>query len=91
MKGDTHMKKSNTAETQNTIIFRPQGSKVAVEVKLTDETVWLTQAQLAELFLTERRVVTKHIRNTLQSNELTKDSVCAFFAHTASDGKTYKG
>jgi prophage maintenance system killer protein len=84
------MKKSNTTETQNTIIFRPQGSKVAVEVKLKDETVWLTQAQIAELFLTERSVVTKHIRNILQSNELTKDSVCAFFAHTASDGKTYQ-
>lgn len=41
---------------------------------------------MSELFLTERSVVTKHIRNILISRELKKDSVCAFFAHTAMDG-----
>jgi prophage maintenance system killer protein len=81
------MNKSNTTKL---IVFRPQGSKVAVEVNLRDETVWLTQAQMSELFLTERSVITKHIRNILKSKELVKHSVCAFFAHTASDGKTYK-
>lgn len=80
----------NKANTTDLIVFRPQGAKVTFEVKLKDETVWLTQAQLAELFLTERSVITKHIRNILKSNELRKNSVCAFFAHTAADGKTYK-
>ena len=79
----------NKINATDLIIFRPQGAQVSVEVKLTDETVWLTQAQMAELFLTERSVITKHIRNILKSKELTKDSVCAFFAHTAPDGKTY--
>ncbi len=72
------------------IVFHPQGAKVSLEVKLKDETVWLTQAQMADLFLTERSVVTKHIRNILNSKELKEDSVCAFFAHTAADGKTYQ-
>lgn len=83
------MKNKNLEQLQDIVVFRPKGNKVSVEVKLKDETVWLTQAQMAELFLTERSVVTKHLRNILQSKELRKDSVCAFFAHTAADGKTY--
>ena len=74
----------------NAVVFRPQGAKISLEVTLKDETVWLTQSQMAKLFLTERSVITKHIRNILTSKELTHDSVCAFFAHTATDGKTYK-
>lgn len=54
------------------IIFRPQGNKIALEVKLKGETVWLTQAQMSELFQTERSVITKHISNTLKSKELKK-------------------
>ena len=61
-----------------------------LEVQLKEETVWLTQAQMAGLFLTERSVITKHIHNILKSKELMEDSVCAFFAHTAADGKTYQ-
>lgn len=75
---------------KNLVVFHPKGSKVSLEVKLQDETVWLTQAQMAELFQTERSVITKHIRNILNSKELIKSSVCAFFAHTAADGKTYE-
>lgn len=61
-----------------------------VEVKLDGETVWLTQAQMAQAFNTERSVITKHIRNILKSRELMKNSVCAKFAHTADDGKSYQ-
>lgn len=64
--------------------------KNKVEVRLKEETVWLTQAQMAEAFATERSVITKHIRNILKSNELIKCTVCAKFAHTADDGKTYQ-
>lgn len=66
----------------------PEG--VSVDVKLERETVWLTQKQMAELFQTERSVITKHLGNIFKSGELFKDSVCAFFAHTAGDGKTYE-
>ncbi len=68
----------NKEKTQNIVIFRPQGAKINLEVKLQSETVWLTQAQMAELFLTERSVVTKHMRNILQSKELRRNSVLHF-------------
>ena len=54
------------------------------------ETLWLTQKQLSELFQTERSVITKHLGNIFRSGELDKLSVCAKFAHTADDGKTYQ-
>lgn len=81
------MKKENI---QDVIVFRPQGSKMAVEVKLKDETVWLTQAQIAILFGTKRPAITKHLRNILNSKELNEKSVCSILEHTAGDGKTYK-
>jgi len=61
---------------------------VQVEVNLLKETLWLTQKQMADLFSTERSVVTKHINNIMRSKELHRESVCAEFAHTAEDGKT---
>ncbi len=61
-----------------------------LEVRLEKETVWLSQMQMADLFSTERGVVTKHIRNIFQTKELKKISVCAKFAHTARDGKIYQ-
>ncbi|MEQ8202924.1 MAG: RhuM family protein [Smithellaceae bacterium] len=61
-----------------------------LEVRLEKDTVWLTQKQMSELFDTERSVVTKHLRNILKTKELEEKTVCAIFAHTASDGKTYQ-
>jgi prophage maintenance system killer protein len=63
---------------------------VRVDVRLEAETVWLTQQQMAELFGRERSVVTKHVRNVFREGELDPKSVCANFAHTAADGKTYQ-
>jgi len=60
-----------------------------IEVRLEADSVWLTQAQLCELFGRERSVITKHINNVFKEGELVRDSVCAKFAHTAEDGKTY--
>jgi len=64
--------------------------KNKVEVRLDHETVWLTQKHMADLFDTERSVITKHIGNIFKTRELHRNSVCAKFAHTASDGKIYK-
>jgi len=64
--------------------------KNKVEVRLEKESVWLAQKQMADLFDTERSVITKHIHNILKTKELSKDSVCAKFAHTAADGKVYQ-
>jgi prophage maintenance system killer protein len=61
-----------------------------VAVRLEGETVWLTQAQMAGLFERERSVITKHLRNVFKEGELEETAVCANFAHTAADGKTYQ-
>jgi len=70
------------------ILFENQGVKL--EVNLKDETVWLTQKQMAELFDKDRRTITRHIQNIYKDEELEENSVCSFFEHTAEDGKTYK-
>lgn len=61
-----------------------------VEVRLEHETVWLRQEQLAELFGRDRTVIGRHIGNVFREGELERDAVCAKFAHTADDGKTYQ-
>lgn len=70
------------------ILFENQGVKL--EVNLKDETVWLTQKQMAELFDKDRRTITRHIQNIYKDEELNENAVCSFFEHTANDGKKYK-
>ena len=72
------------------VLYRGRSGVVQLDVRLEEETVWLSQAQLSELFTTERSVITKHLRNIFDSKELDKKRVCAKFAHTAADGKTYQ-
>jgi prophage maintenance system killer protein len=72
------------------VIYQPPGGAASLDVRLSGETLWLTQAQIAELFQKERSVVTKHLRNIFSQGELERASVSAFFAHTAADGKTYQ-
>lgn len=72
------------------LIYSTPDEKVKVEIFLHDENIWLTQKKIAELFDVERSVVTKHFKNIFESGELQESSVCANFAHTAGDGKTYQ-
>ena len=72
------------------ILYQSEDGTSALDVHLKDETVWLTQKQIAALFATERSVVTKHIGNVFRTGELDREAVCAKFAHTAEDGKTYR-
>ena len=67
-----------------------EGGEARVEVRLDRESVWLTQEQMSTLFNRERSVITKHIRNVFAEGELDREAVCAKFAHTAADGKTYQ-
>lgn len=76
--------------TAQIVLYHAPDGKVNLDVRLDGDTIWLTQKQIAELFSTERSVITKHLSNIFNTNELSKSSVCAFFAHTAQDGKTYK-
>ncbi|MBL7645780.1 MAG: virulence RhuM family protein [Candidatus Hydrogenedentes bacterium] len=76
-------------EQANFLLYNDESGNVSVEVFLNGETVWLTQRAIGELFGAERSVITKHLRNIFKDSELVEDSVCAIFAHTAADGKTY--
>jgi len=72
------------------VIYRTKDGHIELDVNLADETVWLSQQQLAELFGTKRPAVTKHLRNIFNSKELDENSVCSILERTASDGKRYK-
>ena len=88
------MKKNKQIAKQNSftefLLYTTPNGKVNVEIFLRDETVWLSQAKIAVLFDIDRSVITKHLKNIFESGELQEDSVCAKFAHTAADGKTYQ-
>ena len=78
--------RNSTAEF---LIFTNQMKEDGIEVMVKDETVWLSQKLIALLFDVDRSVITKHLKNIFDTCELEEDSVCAFFAHTAEDGKNY--
>lgn len=71
------------------IIYEGGNGQPKIEVRIQGETVWLNQAQLAELFGTSRPNVTMHIKNIFEERELIEDSVCKDFLHTAADSKKY--
>ncbi len=75
--------------TNSVVVFQTKTGAFELKGDFTRETVWATQAQIAEVCEIERSVVTKYINNILKTKELEEKSVCAKFAHTASDGKTY--
>lgn len=79
----------NNSFTEFLLYTTPNG-KVKVDIFLHNENIWLTQSKIAELFGIDRSVVTKHLQNIFESNELQENSVCAKFAHTADDGKKYQ-
>jgi hypothetical protein len=72
------------------VVYATPDGEVRVEVRLERDTVWVTQEQMARLFGRERSVITKHVRNVFKEGELDAGAVCAKFAHTAADGKTYQ-
>ncbi|OGC36704.1 hypothetical protein A2311_04055 [candidate division WOR-1 bacterium RIFOXYB2_FULL_48_7] len=72
------------------VIFKPKGGKKQLDVRLKDNTIWLRQEQIAELFGTKRPAITKHLQNIFHSNELSEKAVCSILERTASDGKRYK-
>lgn len=76
-------------KARDLLLFRTQDKKVNVSVFFREGTFWLTQKAMAELFIAERSVITKHLKNIFATNELDEHSVCAKIAHTAADGKNY--
>ncbi|MCD4742900.1 MAG: virulence RhuM family protein [Desulfobacteraceae bacterium] len=82
-------KNNQLDKISNFVIFQTSTGKVNIDVFFQDETLWLTQKKIAELFEKDRSVITKHLSNIFDEKELDKNSVCANFAHTAEDGKKY--
>lgn len=76
--------------TVDFMVFTKDAGSDSIEVRVQDGDVWLTQKAIATLFDIDRSVVTKHIKNIFETGELDENSVCAKFAQTADDGKTYK-
>lgn len=80
----------NKINSSDLIIFRPQGTKISLEVRLKDDTVWLNLNEIAQVFERDKSAISRHLRNIFETNELQKKAVVANFATTAADGKTYQ-
>ena len=78
--------RNSTAEF---LTFVATGKEDGIQVLYKDETVWATQKAMATLFDVDRSVITKHLKNIFETEELLAERVCAKIAHTAEDGKTY--
>jgi len=74
----------------NFVIFKTETAKVNVEVFFKDDTLWLTQKAMGQLFDKGRSTITEHIQRIFTEGELIENAVCRDFRHTAEDGKTYK-
>lgn len=72
------------------IIYQTEDGLSKIDVKVENETVWLSLDQMADLFQRDKSTISRHIRNVFSDGELSKDSVVANFATTAADGKTYQ-
>ena len=72
------------------LIFTKQSEKNTIEVRIEDETVWLTQKLMSVLFEKGRSTITEHLQNIFETDELKESSVCRDFRHTAEDGKEYE-
>lgn len=79
-----------TKQQSDFILYTSNEGKVNIEVFLQDETIWLTQKAISELYGVQRPAITKHLKNIFDSGELQEDSVSSILEHTASDGKKYK-
>lgn len=78
--------RNSTAEF---LIFSNQAGEDGIEVRVADETVWLSQKQISALFDKGRSTITEHLQNIFATAELEEKSVCRDFRHTAEDGKEY--
>lgn len=86
---NTIVQKGPITTTGGEIILYQPDSSIRLEVRMQEETVWLTQAQMTQLFQTTKQNVSLHIGNIFKEGELNKNSVVKDFLTTAADGKSY--
>ena len=84
------MGNKNQIQKTEFLIFQSTDGKVRIETRMINESVWLSATEMAELFAVDKSGIRKHLKNIFETRELERDSVSAFFASTASDGKTYQ-
>ena len=75
--------------TVDFLVFTRDAGEDGIEVRVQNGDIWLTQKAISRLFDVDRSVITKHLSNIFKEGELDENSVCAKFAQTADDGKTY--
>lgn len=80
---------ANNGEKNEIIVYQPEGGEFHIEATVLEDTIWLTQVQIAELFGTRRQAITKHLIHIFQDEELEEKSVCSKMELTAADGKRY--
>ena len=83
--GNASQVQAESAENQ-IVVYQPNET-VRLDVRLENETVWLTQEQIANLFGTKRPAITKHLANVYKSGELERDGTCSILEHMGNDGK----
>jgi hypothetical protein len=86
MKETDEIKMNNQSEI---IIYQTEDGQTKIDVRMENETVWLSLDKMAELFQRDKSTVSRHIRNVFEEGELEQNSVVANFATTAADGKKY--
>lgn len=69
------------------IIYQTEDGQTQVDVRMENETVWLTQQQIANLFGTKRPAITKHLKNIYASEELDENSTCSILEHLGNEGR----
>jgi hypothetical protein len=87
------MKKTEIVKNEGfseVLLYTTPNGKVKVEMFLQNETIWLTQQKIADLFGVQRPAITKHLKNIFQAGELDENSVSSILEHTAADGKNYQ-
>ena len=73
-------------ESNQVVLYKSSEGKIKLDVHLQDETVWLTQEQMAELFGKARNTITEHISNIFKDAELKEEKVCRKFRHNTQHG-----
>lgn len=74
-------------EENKIVIYQSEDGQTQIDVRLENETVWLTQSQMAELFQTDRTSIVRHINNIYKADELEKNSACVKIAQVQIEGK----
>ncbi len=80
--------KTTNGFTEILLYTTPNGN-IKVEIYLQNETIWLTQQKIADLFGVQRPAITKHLKNIFETGELQEHSVSSILEHTAADGEAY--